>query len=265
MVYNYQEFLKENSEEKDKGGNKYSDIIDFTFLKDNTTLDKVKEMCQIAQDNKYYSVCVMPKYVSDAYGFLENDDVKIVTVINFPDGKNKSEMNIKDTSDAISDGVDEIDFVIDYTEIKEATVLEEILNSKVNSKELDKNEIKEEQEEIDNKYEKIESKIRDVSSICHRNGIVLKVVLETGELTMEQIKKACEICDRAGVDFVMTSTGMKEKGAELDKVAYMRKVLPEYIKIKVSGGIRSIQDVEKYYKYIDRVGTSVVLKDIPSK
>ena len=264
MLYNYQDYIKESKDPKDDKakGTKYSDITDFTFLKENTTMDKLKEMCKTAQENGYYAVCVMPEYISDVYGLLENDDIKIVTVVNYPEGKNKSEQNLEEVSTAISEGVDEIDFVIDYAQIKEASVLEEILNSKVNSKELDKKGEAEEKENIKEKYDKIEGRISEVSSICHRNGIVLKVILETGELTIEQIKKACEICDRAGVDFVMTSTGTKEKGAELEKVKYMRKVLPEYIKIKVSGGIRTVQNADEFFEYADRFGTSSVLKDI---
>lgn len=260
MILTYLNYIKENL-----SSDKYNGIIDYTYLKSNTTLDKIKEMCQAAQDNKFYSVCVMPEYVSDAYGFLDDDSVKICTVINFPHGKNKSEQNIKDVNAAISDGADEIDFVVDYDQIKKASVLENILMSKINGKELTDDEVKEEQDLIDSMYDKVQNKLNDVATICHRNSVILKVILETGELTLEQIKKLCLICDQVGVDYVMTSTGTREKGAELSKVAYLRKILPEYVKIKVSGGIRTMQDVEKFYPYADRIGTSTLLKDIQPK
>jgi deoxyribose-phosphate aldolase len=80
-------------------------------------------------------------------------------------------------------------------------------------------------------------------------------------LNLEQIKKACEICSRNGADFIMTSTGTKNNSLEFDKVEYIRNNIPEYMKIKIAGGIRTLQDVEKYYKLIDRVGTSVILKN----
>ncbi len=257
MLYNYSQYLKENIL-----NNNYNNMVDYTFLKVDTTLDRIREMCKTAQENKYYSVCVMPDFVSDAYGFLEDDDIKIVTVINYPEGKNKSEQNIKDITTAISEGADEIDFVLDYNLLKQASVLEDILDSKVNSGDVKSDEVSEEQDKIDRMYQKIEDKVKDVSAICHKNSIVIKCIIESGELTLDQIRKACSICDRAGVDYVMTSTGVSEKGAELDKVIFMRKILPEYIKIKVSGGIRTTQDVDKFYKYADRFGTSVILKTI---
>lgn len=258
MLKKYNNFIFEEAEKKI---GKYNNMIDFTYLKDDSSVDKIKEICDIAQENKFYSICVTPNYVSDAYGFLEDENIKICTVINYPEGKNKTEQNIKDVSIAISDGVDEVDFVLNYKEIKEATVLEDILKSKMSDKESTKEEIQEEKDDLDNKYEKIENSLIDIADVCHRNGIIFKVIIETGLLTMQEIKKACELCDRGGADFVMTSTGTKEIGAELDKVKYMRKVLPEYIKIKVSGGIRTISDVEKFYDYADRFGTSTILKE----
>jgi deoxyribose-phosphate aldolase len=258
MIKKYKNFL---NEEADKNISKYNNMIDFTYLKNDTSVDKIKEICDIAQENNFYSVCVDPKYVSDAYGFLEDEKIRICTVINFPDGQNKSEQNIKDVTTAISDGVDEIDFVLNYKTLKEATVLEDILKSKINDKNSSKEEIKEEQEDLDNKYDKIEKSLLDVADICHRNSIIFKVIIESGMLTIQEIKKACEICDRGGADFVMTSTGTKEIGAEVDKVKYMRKILPEYIKIKVSGGIRNVKDIEKFYDYADRFGTSTIIKE----
>ena len=258
MIYKFNDFLNENTNSVDK----YNSIIDYTYLKKNTSIDKIKEVCEIAKENNFHSVCVYPEYVSDVYGFLEDNNIKISTVINYPDGKNKSEQNIKDVLTVISEGVDEIDFVMDYKILKETTILEDILKSKISRNELTKDEIKENQDDIKDKYEKIENSILDISNICTKNGILLKIIIESGELSYEQIRKACEICSRVGVDYVMTSTGTKNIGAELEKVKQIRKHLPEFIKIKVSGGIRTIQDAEKFYPYVDRIGTSVILKDI---
>lgn len=282
MIKNFEKFLLENQEvdkkdiniendnidknekidKKDTNLTKYSDIITFTYLKPDSTVDRIKEICKTAEENNFYAVCVNPDFVSDAYGFLEENDVKICTVINYPKGNNKNEQNIKDVTKAISEGTDEIAFVIDYKEIKDVSVLEDMLKSHLNDKEYDKSEIDSEKEDIQNKYNNVEKKIQNVTEICHKNSINIKVIIESGELSYEQIKKVCEICDRCGVDYIMTSTGTTQIGAELDKVKYIRKILPDYMKIEVSGGIRSIQDAEKFYPYVDRISTSVVLKKL---
>lgn len=257
MILSYKKFILESLETDLK----YNSIIDFTCLKPNLSTDELKELCNNAIENRFHSVVVLPKYVAETYGLLDDNDIKIVTVINFPDGTAKSSDNIKNTVSAISDGANGIEIVIDYKELKEANMLENILNSKINKDDVDKTEIEEEKETIQSKYDKVEDKIKDVSDICHKNGVILKVIIEIGELNLEQIKKACEICSRNGADFIMTSTGTKNNSLEFDKVEYIRNNIPEYMKIKIAGGIRTLQDVEKYYKLIDRVGTSVILKN----
>lgn len=283
MIKNYLQFLVENlqtsgvtgqtqteepeiqtpakkvSEKEEEKLNKYNDMIEYTYLKEDVNLDKIKELCQIAQEKGYHSICILPYYVPEAYAFLEEDDIKIATVVNYPMGENNSEKNIKETLDTISEGAEIVNFVIDYKVLKEAKVLENILSSNIKKNELTKEEIKDEQETIQSMYDKIELKIKDVAEICTKNGVVLRVVLEAGELTTDELKKACEMCDVGGAECVMTSTG-NLKGVDLSKVKYIREILPEHIKIVVSGGIRNISQVEEYYDYVDLIATSTILK-----
>lgn len=254
MIIHYLDFLNENKNES------YNDIIDYTYLKEDISVDKIKEICDTAIEHKFHSVCVPPDYVSKAYGFLDDSDVKISTVINYPEGDGKIEKMIKEVNDVISSGADEIDFVMDYKELKETTTLEDIIKSKTHKGEMDEEEIKEENDKIQAKYDKIEGGINDIGNVCHKNGVVFKVIIETSELTYSEIKKACELCIRGGADFIMTSTGKASKGAELEKVKYLRRVTPDYIKIKASGGIRTMETAKKFYKFVDRIGTSVILK-----
>jgi deoxyribose-phosphate aldolase len=283
MIKNYLQFLVENiqtsgttgqtqidepevqppakrvSEKEEEKLDKYNDMIEYTYLKEDINLDKIKELCQIAQEKGYYSICILPHYVSEAYAFLEEDEIKISTVVNHPSGENKSEKNIKEALEVISEGAEIINFVIDYKVLKEAKVLENILSSNIKKNELSKEEIKDEQDTIQSMYDKIELKITDVAEICTKNGVVLRVIIEAGELTTDEIKKACELCDVGGAECIMTSTG-NMKGVDLSKVKYIREILPEHIKIILSGGIRNISQVEEYYDYIDLIATSTVLK-----
>jgi deoxyribose-phosphate aldolase len=251
--------MKKVSEKEEEKLNKYNEIIEYTYLKEDINLDKIKELCQVAQEKKFYSICILPRYVPEAYAFLEDDDIKISTVVNYPTGENKSEKNIKETLEIISEGADILNFVIDYKKLKEAKVLENILNSNIKKNEITKEEIKDEQDTIQGMYDKIEMKIRDVAEICTKNGTILRVIIESGELTMDEIKKACELCDIGGAEYIMTSTG-NLRGAEIDKIKYIRELLPEHMKIVVSGGIRTNKQVEEYYEYVDIIATSTILK-----
>lgn len=219
--------------------NRFNKLIDFTYLREDANIEKIEEVCRTAVQNKFYSVCIRPDFVSYAYNFLEGSGVKIVTVISFPDGEDKTQEKIVETQKAISNGADEIDMVMNWKLLKKA------------SKETDNAKKKD-------TLKKVYDDIAKVSEVCHgADSVLLKVIIESGELTLDQVKSACDMCVKAGVDFVKTSTGYASTGAQVDKVKFMRSILPDYIKIKASGGIRTIQDIETFVNAgADRIGTS---------
>lgn len=218
--------------------NRFNKLIDFTYLREDASIQKIEEICKIAIQNKFYSVCIRPEFVSYAYNFLEGSDVKIVTVVSFPDGEDKTQEKIVETQKSISNGADEIDMVMNWKLLKKA------------SKETD--EIK--KKDI---LKRVYDDIAKVSEICHgADSVILKVIIESGELTLDQVKSACDMCVKAGVDFVKTSTGYKALST-IDKLKFIKSILPDYVKIKASGGIRTINDIESFVNAgADRIGTS---------
>jgi deoxyribose-phosphate aldolase len=248
MVKKYDKFLEQLNnpqiiaKPKQKGEpdpRRYNKIIDYTYLREDANVDKIEEICKQAKENGFYSVCVRPDYVSYAVNFLENSDVKVVTVVSFHKGENKTQEKVVEAQKAIANGADEVDMVMNWKLLQKW------------SKESD-------DEKKSDLEQKLYDDIRKVSDVCHgSDSVTLKVIIESGELTLEQVKKACELCTKAGVDYVKTSTGYASRGAEIDKVRFMRSILPDHIKIKASGGIRTIGDIEKFVNAgADRIGTS---------
>jgi deoxyribose-phosphate aldolase len=249
MIKKFDNFVKEDlnnpqiiAKPKIKGGpdpRRYNKLIDYTYLREDANIDKIEEICKQAKENGFYSVCIRPEFVSYAINFLEGSEVKIVTVVSFHKGDDKTQDKVVETQKAISAGADEVDMVMNWKLLQKA------------SKESD-----------DEKRKDIEQKvfddIRKVADACHgADSVVLKVIIESGELTLEQVKKACELCVKAGANYVKTSTGYATKGAEIDKVRFMRSILPDHIKIKASGGIRTLQDIEAFVNAgADRIGSS---------
>lgn len=239
MIHNFNHWIKLN-ENKTNHNNK----IDYTYLKDNATIDDIKQLCEDAVENNFYSVCIKPNFVGTAQAFLNDSNVKVCTVISFPKGDVSTMKKVKETDAVITDGADEIDMVMNYKLLKELTYTEG--------------------EEYDDIYEELVQDIRNVVKICHKDGIIVKVIIEIEELNYNQIKLACDICVDAGADFVKTSTGfaptMKPFEDKLEKIKYMRKILPEYVKIKISGGIRNKEQIEQVLPYVDRIGTSIIIE-----
>lgn len=249
MVKKFNQFIKEAldnpqiiAKPKVKGGpdpTRYNKLIDYTYLREDANIDKIEEICKQAKENGFYSVCIRPDFVSYAVNFLEGSDVKVVTVISFHKGEDKTQEKVVEAQKAIANGADEIDMVMNWKMLQKWS-----------------------KESNDEKKKTLEQKIYDdirkVADICHgSDSAVLKVIIESGELTLDQVKKACDLCAKAGVDFVKTSTGYASKGAEIDKVRFMRSILPDHIKIKASGGIRTLQDIEAFVNAgADRIGSS---------
>ena len=205
-----------------------NDYIEHTLLKQDATKSEFEKLYQEAIDNKFFGVCVNPAYVKDAKEFLKGSDVKVVTVIGFPLGANTSDVKAYEAKEAIKNGADEIDMVINVSKLK------------------------------DRDYEYVLNDIKAVKAVSPDNN--LKVILETDLLTKEEIKKACELCIEAKADLVKTSTGFVKGGvgAKVEDVKLMSDTVKPYgLKVKASGGIR---DYEKAMAMIDsgadRLGTS---------
>lgn len=193
--------------------NKY---IEHTLLKQDATTEALNKLYEEAKEHNFRGVCINPAYVKTAKEALKDTEVKVVTVIGFPLGANKTEVKAFEASVAKADGADEIDMVINVTGMK------------------DKN------------YNYVLEDIKAVKIAC--GDIPLKVILETDLLTKEEIKKACELAVEAGANFVKTSTGFVKNGlgAQLDDVKLMYDtVTPHGLKVKASGGIRDKETAEK--------------------
>lgn len=248
ILNGYQNFLKENAQAAQIQlsqdviiQNKVNKIIDYTVIRPGTTKDKVKECIDEAIANGFYSVVVNPELVDYAAYEIEDQDLKVISTLDFPDGKMRDVEKLNEAIKIISDGADEIDMVIDIEEFKKVYTQEDVDLKKAS-------------------YITIEDNIKEISNECHKSGVLLKVVIETGILSLEELKDISAILASGNVDFVQTSTGLKEVGAELAKVKELRRLLPDYIKIKAAGGIRSLEDANMFYPFVDRLGTSSLLK-----
>lgn len=209
--------------------NKY---IEHTLLKQDATKNDLIKLFEEAKSHNFLGVCINPCYVKMAKEYLKETDVKVVTVIGFPLGANTTETKIFETIQAIKDGADEIDMVINDTKVK------------------------------DNETDYIVEEIRLIKSAC--GGHNLKVILETDLLTKDEIKYACECAIKGGADFVKTSTGFVKGGvgAKVEDVELMYNTVKDAgLQVKASGGIR---DKEKALEMIKagavRLGTSSGVK-----
>lgn len=183
--------------------------IDHTVLKPLTTLADVEKVCIEAREWGFAAVCVPPLYVKKAKEFLADSDVLVATVIGFPFGYSAIEAKVAEIVLAIVDGVDELDMVANISAIKNGD------------------------------WTFIANEINTIMPIVKKKGRVLKVIIESGDLTDEEIIKCCDIYGAAGVDFLKTSTGFSQTGATIHAVRLMRTHLADGVKIKASGGIKS--------------------------
>lgn len=204
-----------------------SSFIDHTILKPTTTISDVKMLCNEAVEYRFAAVCIPPPLVKNAKAFLKGTDVKTATVIGFPFGYSNAKAKIFETQQAIEDGADEMDVVMNLIALRGKA------------------------------WTYLESEIKYIVEAVHKNGRLVKVIIESGILTNEEIVQCCEIYAKAGVDFLKTSTGYAEKGASLEAVQLMRQTLPSSIRIKASGGIRTYEFAKQLIGAgADRLGCS---------
>jgi deoxyribose-phosphate aldolase len=200
--------------------------IDHTVLKPTTILQEVETCCSEAVQYKFAAVCIPPYYVKAAASKLPGTGVNLATVIGFPFGYSAASAKKEEMLEAISDGANEIDMVINIAALK------------------------------NNDWATLENEIALLMA-AKPAGIVMKTIIESGILTDEEIIKCCSLYAKAGVDYVKTSTGYAEKGASVEAVQLMRQHLPSSVKIKASGGIRTFEFANELVKAgADRLGCS---------
>lgn len=186
-------------------------LIDHTALKPNTNKESILKLIAEAKTYDFASVCVNPCWVALAHQELKNTDVKVCTVIGFPLGANTTEVKVFETKDAIEKGAQEIDMVINIAMLK------------------------------DKEYDYIENEIHQIVEAAKDKAIV-KVIIETCLLTDEEKIKACELSQKAGADFVKTSTGFSTGGATVHDIALMRKTVGAEMGVKASGGVHTHEE-----------------------
>lgn len=202
--------------------NKY---IDHTLLKPDASQEQIETLIEEAKKYDFASVCVNPTWVNFAAQALKATDVKVCTVIGFPLGANTPELKAFETSDAIQNGANEVDMVINIGALKSRN------------------------------FDLVERDIRAVVEAA--KGTLVKVIIETCLLTDDEKVKACQIAQKAGADFVKTSTGFSTGGATVEDVALMRKTVGPDMGVKASGGARSYEDALAFIEAgATRIGAS---------
>ncbi len=202
--------------------------VDHTLLTQGATWAEIKEICDDAVAYGTASVCIPPSFVKRAADYL-GDKMPVCTVIGFPNGYNTTKTKVFETRDAIENGAEEIDMVINIGDLK------------------------------DQNYDKVEAEIREIKEAC--GDKILKVIIETCLLTEEEKIKMCQIVTDAGADYIKTSTGFSTAGATFDDIALFAKHVGPDVKMKAAGGIKSFDDAEKFIELgASRLGTSRIVK-----
>ena len=198
--------------------------VDHTLLSQTATFDEIKQICDDAIVYNTASVCIPPCYVSFAKEYL-NGRIAVCTVIGFPNGYNAASVKCEETAQAIRDGADEIDMVINISDVKNG------------------------------RYDAVLDEIKRIKEICGEK--ILKVIIETCLLTEAEKIKMCEIVTLSGADFIKTSTGFAGGGATFEDVALFKNHVGEGVKIKAAGGIKSFDDARQFISLgASRLGTS---------
>ena len=207
--------------------------VDHTLLAQTATWEEIRQICDDGMKYRTASVCIPPSYVAQAKEYVK-DKLAICTVIGFPNGYMTTAVKEFETKDAIKNGADEIDMVINLGWVK------------------------------DGKFDLIEEEIRTLKAAC--GDKILKVIIETCLLTEQEKITMCEIVTRAGADFIKTSTGFSTAGATFADIEIFASHVGKGVKIKAAGGISSIEDAEKFVALgAHRLGTSRIVKIVNEK
>lgn len=202
--------------------------VDHTLLKPEATWDQIKTLCDEAMEFGCATVCIPPAYVKDAVEYVQGN-LKICTVIGFPNGYNTLAAKIFETKDAVENGASEIDMVINIGQVK------------------------------DRKWKQLQEEMEGVKAACL--GRPLKVIIETCLLTDEEKIALCKCVSDSGADYIKTSTGFSKAGATFHDVELFAANVAPHVKIKAAGGISSLADAEKFIMLgASRLGTSRIVK-----
>lgn len=202
--------------------------VDHTMLKQTAVWEDIKRLCDEAVKYNTASVCIPPSFVKDACDYIDGR-IKVCTVIGFPNGYNTTAVKAFETRDAVKNGADEIDMVINIGDLKAK------------------------------KYDKILDEINEIKAAC--GGRLLKVIIETCLLTDDEKIKMCEIVSKSDADFIKTSTGFSTAGATRDDVKKFKAHIISPTRIKAAGGIKSLKDAEDFINLgAQRLGTSSIIK-----
>ena len=202
--------------------------VDHTLLAQTATWEEIRQICDDAIGYGTASVCIPPSYVKQVKEYVQ-DRIAVCTVIGFPNGYMTTKTKAFETKDALENGADEIDMVINLGWVK------------------------------DKKYDCIEDEIRILKKECGEK--ILKVIIETCLLTEEEKIRMCETVTRAGADYIKTSTGFSKAGAAFEDIELFSKHIGTNVKMKAAGGISSFEDAEKFLELgTDRLGTSRIIK-----
>lgn len=208
-------------------------ICDHTLLQQTSTWEEIRGICDDAMKYHTASVCIPPCYVKQAKEYMKGK-IPVCTVIGFPNGNHTTACKVFETKEAIENGADEIDMVINVGMLK--------------AKE----------------YDYVLDEIRQIREACQ--GKVLKVIIETCLLTDEEKVKMCEIVTRSGADYIKTSTGFSTAGATFADVKLFAEHVGDGVKIKAAGGIGSLADAERFMELgADRLGTSRIVKIVKAE
>jgi deoxyribose-phosphate aldolase len=202
--------------------------IDYTNLKSDATLADMKNLCETAVTQGYYAVCVPPVYVKACRNFLSEAGVKIASVVGFPTGY--SPAKLAEVEYLIEQQADEVDVVMNIALFKSG------------------------------EYEEWLAELMPIRTLTREKGLIFKLIIETALLSDTEIFTVCELCTRLHPDFVKTSTGYVRPGAQTETIRFLRRLLPDSVRLKASGGIRT---AEQAHALIEagavRIGTSAVL------
>lgn len=202
--------------------------VDHTVLGQASTLADIKTLCDDGIKYGCASVCLPPSFVKKAKEYVK-DKIKICTVIGFPNGYNTTAVKCFEAAEAVKDGADEIDMVINIGALK------------------------------DKDYDYVLNEIKEVKKSC--GGKLLKVIIETCLLTEEEKVKMCGVVSSSGADYIKTSTGFSTGGATFDDIALFAAHVESHVRIKAAGGISSLEDAEKFLALgASRLGTSRIVK-----
>ena len=190
--------------------NDIAKMIDHSLLRPELTMEQVIEGCKLAREYNVATVCVRPADVALAKKELESSDVLVTTVIGFPHGSNKTETKVFEAEEAIKDGAVELDMVLNIGKL------------------------------LSRDFDYVEKDIKAVVDVAHKYNVIVKVILENCYLSDELKVEACKICERAGADYVKTSTGFGTGGATIDDLKLMRATCGKNVKVKAAGGVRTL-------------------------